>query len=101
MDFRPRRTAILFGIGSAVVVFLLAAALSAQADIQIHDENYFSIGIEITGAISATSSAGRDKTAGRYAGDGSFLRFLAFLSGCNSWSSGLSTAAIMPVATCA
>jgi putative ABC transport system substrate-binding protein len=31
----------------------------------------------------------------------SFLRFLAFLSSCDSRSSGLSTAAIMPVATCA
>ena len=44
--------------------------------------------------ISATSSAGRDTAAGRYAGD-----FLGFLRGCESRSSGLSMLAIMPVAT--
>ena len=36
---------------------------------------------------------------GRYAGDGSFRLFLGFLRGCDSRSSGLSTPAIMPVAT--
>ena len=49
--------------------------------------------------ISATSSAGRDMAAGGYAGGGSFLLFLGFLRGCDSRSSGLSTPAIMPVAT--
>jgi len=49
--------------------------------------------------ISATSSAGRDMTAGGYASGRSSLRFLGFLRGCASRSSGLSTLAIMPVAT--
>ena len=49
--------------------------------------------------ISATSSTGRDMTAGRYAGGGSFRLFLGFLRGCDSRSSGLSMPAIMPVAT--
>jgi Domain of unknown function (DUF4372) len=47
--------------------------------------------------ISATSSTGRDMTAGRYAGG--FLLFLGFLRGCDSRSRGLSMPAIMPVAT--
>ena len=49
--------------------------------------------------ISATSSAGRDMAAGRYAGGWSFLLFFGFLRGCDSRSSGLSMPAIMPVAT--
>ena len=49
--------------------------------------------------ISATSSAGRDMSRGRYAGGWSFLFFLGFLRGCDSRSSGLSMPAIMPVAT--
>ena len=49
--------------------------------------------------ISATSSSGRDMTAGRYAGGWSFLLLLGFLRGCDSRSSGLSMLAIMPVAT--
>ena len=49
--------------------------------------------------ISATSSAGRDMTAGRYADGWCFLLFLDFLRDCDSRSSGLSTPAIMPVAT--
>ena len=49
--------------------------------------------------ISATSSAGRDTAASRYAGSWSFLLFLGYLRGCDSRSSGLSMAAIMPVAT--
>lgn len=49
--------------------------------------------------ISATSSAGRDTAAGRYAGGWLFLLGLGFLRGCDSRSSGLSIAAIMPVAT--
>ena len=52
--------------------------------------------------ISATSSAGRDMTAGRYADGWSFLLLLlllGFLRGCDSRSSGLSMPAIMPVAT--
>jgi hypothetical protein len=49
--------------------------------------------------ISATSSAGRDMPAGVYAGGGSSLCFLGFLRDCDSRSSGLSTLAIMPVAT--
>jgi hypothetical protein len=49
--------------------------------------------------ISATSSAGRDTAPGRYAGGGFFLLFLGLLRGCDSRSSGLSIAAIMPVAT--
>ena len=36
---------------------------------------------------------------GRYAGGWSFLLFSGFLRGCDSRSSGLSTLAIMPVAT--
>jgi hypothetical protein len=48
--------------------------------------------------ISATSSAGRDTAAGRYAGGGSFLLFFGFLDSA-SRSSGLLTLAIMPVAT--
>ena len=49
--------------------------------------------------ISATSSAGRATAPGRYAGGGFFLLFLGLLRGCDSRSSGLSIAAIMPVAT--
>ena len=49
--------------------------------------------------ISATSSAGRDTAADRYAGGWSLLLLLEFLRGCDSRSSGLSIAAIMPVAT--
>ena len=49
--------------------------------------------------ISATSSAGRDMTAGRYADGWCFLLFLGFLCDCDSRSRGLSTPAIMPVAT--
>ena len=49
--------------------------------------------------ISATSSAGRDMAASDYAGGWSFRRFLGFLGGCDSRSSGLSMPAIMPVAT--
>ena len=49
--------------------------------------------------ISATSSAGRDTAAGRYAGGWSFLLFPGFWRGCDSRSSGLSMPAIMPVAT--
>src|SRR6266850_1997925 len=49
--------------------------------------------------MSATSSAGRDTAPGRYAGGGFFLLFLGLLRGCDSRSSGLSIAAIMPVAT--
>src|SRR5713101_2438223 len=48
--------------------------------------------------ISATSSAGRDMTAGGYADGCCFLLFLDFLRDCDSRSSGLSTPAIMPVA---
>ena len=44
-------------------------------------------------------SAGRDTAADRYAGGWSFLLLLEFLRGCDSRSSGLSIAAIMPVAT--
>ena len=47
--------------------------------------------------ISATSNTRRDMAAGGYAGGGSFL--LGFLRGNDSRSSGLSMAAIMPVAT--
>ena len=49
--------------------------------------------------ISATSSAGRDMIAGRYADGWCFRLFLDFLRDCDSRSSGLSTLAIMPVAT--
>src|ERR1700738_1080534 len=49
--------------------------------------------------ISATSSAGRDMTAGRYADGWCFLLFLDFLRDCDSRSSGLSTPAIMAAAT--
>ena len=53
--------------------------------------------------MSATSSAGRDMAASRYAGGWSFSPvsgFLpGFLRGCDSRSSGLSMLAIMPVAT--
>src|SRR2546421_605785 len=57
--------------------------------------------------ISATSSAGRGKAVGRYAGGGSLLSspgflpgfFLAFLRGSDSRSSGLLMFAIMSVAT--
>jgi hypothetical protein len=49
--------------------------------------------------ISATSNAGRGTAAGGYAGGGSFRLFLGFLRGCHNRSSGLSTPAIMPVAT--
>ena len=48
--------------------------------------------------ISATSSAGRDTVADGYAG-ASRRPFFAFLRDCDSMSSGLSMAAIMPVAT--
>ena len=48
--------------------------------------------------ISATSNTGRDMTADGYAGGGSFLFFLG-LRGNDNRSSGLSMAAIMPVAT--
>src|SRR6185503_812814 len=40
-----------------------------------------------------------DTAAGRYAGGWSFLLFPGFWRGCDSRSSGLSMAAIMPVAT--
>ena len=49
--------------------------------------------------ISATSNARRCTTADRYAGGGSFWRFLGVLRTCDSRSSGLSMPAIMPVAT--
>ena len=61
--------------------------------------------------ISATSKAGRDTSAGCYAGGGSFSLSFSFVAGflggflllflrdCDSRSSGLSTRAIMPVAT--
>ena len=49
--------------------------------------------------ISATSSAGRDTAASRYASGWSFLLLFGFLGDCVSRSSGLSIAAIMPVAT--
>ena len=48
--------------------------------------------------MSATSSAGRDTAADDYAGT-SFRLFFALLRDCASMSSGLSIAAIMPVAT--
>ena len=41
----------------------------------------------------------RDMTAGGYADGGSLLFFLGLFRGCDSRSSGLSTLAIMPVAT--
>jgi hypothetical protein len=53
--------------------------------------------------MSATSRAGRDTSAARYASSWSlgrsFLPFLGLLRGAESGSSGLSTLAIMPVAT--
>ena len=49
--------------------------------------------------MSATSSAGRDMAAGRYAAGWTFLLLLGFLRGCDSKSSGLAMLAIMPVAT--
>ena len=55
--------------------------------------------------ISATSSFGRDIAAGDYAGGWSSVRFLPTLLDLSftraNWSSGLSTAEIMPLATCA
>ena len=49
--------------------------------------------------LSATSNAGRGTAVGGYAGDGSLRLFLGFWRGCDSRSSGLSMAAIMPVVT--
>src|SRR5450755_1151061 len=48
---------------------------------------------------SATSKVGRDMTAGCYAGGWPFPFFLNFLRGSDRRSRGLSTPAIMPVAT--
>src|ERR1035437_9151449 len=49
--------------------------------------------------ISATSSAGRDMAAGRYAGGWSFLLFFGFFRGGDSKWSGRSLRGVMPVAT--
>ena len=49
--------------------------------------------------MSATSSAGRDMAVGGYADGWTLLLLPGFLGACDSRSSGLSIAAIRPVAT--
>ena len=64
-------------------------------------ERYSGLAKQLAVKPAAGASCGDEAGAccGGYAGDEAFRLFLGFLRGCDSRSSGLSTPAIMPVAT--